>query len=221
MGVIYEVGDDVADLLIPFIRENDGIPDSEKIEAVYKEASLGRMSAKDFWRWVEVLPELEDNYLSRFRLSDGVYELLAMATERFEHVVCLSNDLSEWSRKLRKRFGLEPYFAGWYISGDLGVRKPDPQIYRRMLTDLHVDPDQVLFVDDRVKNLDAAAELGIQTIYYDVGQTGAGGHHRTISKLAENSRALTSTPGKTSADYLLEPPGLLCPHSNSMGFDKQ
>jgi putative hydrolase of the HAD superfamily len=159
--------------------------DTRVIEAVYKEASLGRMPDAEFWRRVGVPAEVEDDYLSRFRLTDGIRETLELAVERFDRVVCLSNELSEWSRKLRQRFSLEPYFAGWYISGDLGIRKPDPQIYRRMLTDLHVDPDQVLFVDDRVKNLDAAAELGIQTIYYDVGQTGAGRGHRTISRLAE------------------------------------
>jgi putative hydrolase of the HAD superfamily len=185
MGVIYEIGDDVTDLLIPFIREHGGIADSLQIEAVYKEASLGRMPASEFWRRVSVPVELENDYLSRFRLSDCVHEFLELAVERFERVICLSNDLSEWSRHLRQRFDLEPYFSGCYISGDLGVRKPDRQIYERMLMDLNVDPGQVLFVDDRVKNLDTAAELAIQTIYYDVGATGNSNGHRTISSLAE------------------------------------
>jgi HAD superfamily hydrolase (TIGR01509 family) len=185
MGVIYEVGDDVADLLIPFIQEHGGISDAEEIGSIYKEASLGRMPAREFWRRVNVSHELEDEYLSRLRLSDGVLEFLKSAARQFGRIVCLSNDLSEWSRKLRRQFGLEPYFAGWYISGDLGVRKPDRQIYERMLTDLNVDPSHVLFVDDRVKNLDAAAESGIQTVYYANGQTCNGGGHRAIARLAE------------------------------------
>jgi putative hydrolase of the HAD superfamily len=185
MGVIYEAGDDVADLLIPFIREYGGINDALEIEAIYKEASLGRIDTSEFWGRVGVRHELEDEYLSRFRLSDGIRDMLGMAAERFERVACLSNDLSEWSRKLRRRFQLEPYFAGWYISGDVGVRKPDRQIYERMLTELNVDPSHVIFVDDRVKNLDAAAELGLQTVYYDNGQTGDGGRHRTVRRLME------------------------------------
>ena len=185
MGVIYEVGDDVAELLIPFIRERGGIADTHQIEGVYKDASLGRIQARDFWRRVGVAHELEDDYLSRFRLSEGLHEFLAAASERFARIICLSNDLSEWSRKLRRSFGLEPYFAGWYISGDIGVRKPDSRIYQYMITDLNVDPSQVLFVDDRVKNLDAADELGIQTVYYDVGHMGGAKGHWTISQLSE------------------------------------
>jgi putative hydrolase of the HAD superfamily len=185
MGVIYEVGDDVADLLIPFIGEHGGVADAPMVEAIYKEASLGRLPASEFWRQVGVPRELEDDYLSRFRLSAGIQELLKSATRRFDRVVCLSNDLAEWSRKLRRYFELEPHFAAWYISGDLGNRKPDRQIYEHMLTDLNIDPSHVLFVDDRVKNLDAAAKLGIQTVYYDNGQIGRGGHHRTIRRLIE------------------------------------
>jgi FMN phosphatase YigB (HAD superfamily) len=184
MGVIYEVGDDVADLLIPFIRENGGIDDAHRIEAEYVEASLGRMQAYEFWQRVGVTPILEDEYLSRFRLSDGMLDLLQAASARFERLVCLSNDLSQWSRKLRARFGLEPYFARWYISSDLGVRKPDPKIYQRMVSDLDIDSRRLLFVDDRIKNLDPAAKLGIQTVHYDRGRLGSDESHHTIDQLA-------------------------------------
>jgi FMN phosphatase YigB (HAD superfamily) len=183
MGVIYEVGDDVADLLIPFIRENGGIEDAQQIDAAYIKASLGHMQAKEFWRRVGVSPELEDEHLSRFRLSAGMHDLLQLALKRFERLVCLSNDLSEWSRKLRQRFGLEPYFEKWYISGDLGVRKPDSKIYQRMVSDLAIQPGQIVFVDDRTKNLDPAAKLGIQTVHYNSSRLGNSGEHRTIDRL--------------------------------------
>jgi len=184
MGVIYAVGDDVADLLIPFIRENGGIDDIHRIEAEYIEASLGKMQPTEFWRRVGVSPQLEEEYLSLFRLSDGILELLQLASSRFERLVCLSNDLSQWSRKLRQKFGLEQYFAAWYISGDLGLRKPDSRIYQRMIDDLDIAPGKLLFVDDRVKNLDPAAKLGIQTRYYDSSRKGFSESHRTIHQLA-------------------------------------
>jgi putative hydrolase of the HAD superfamily len=183
MGVIYEVGDDVADLLIPFIREKGGSADIQQIEAAYTEASLGRISAHEFWRRVSVLAELEDEYLSRFRLSNGLQDLLQTSSERFNRLVCLSNDLSQWSQKLRQRFGLERYFAKWYISGDLGVRKPDPMIYQVLLRDLAISASQLVFVDDRIKNLDPAAKLGIQTIHYNANRTETDGVHQVIDRL--------------------------------------
>jgi putative hydrolase of the HAD superfamily len=67
----------------------------------------------------------------------------------------------------------------------LGIRKPDRAIYERMLSILGVQPARVMFVDDRVKNLDAARKLGIRTVYYGVDVPGISDGHRTISQLAE------------------------------------
>lgn len=185
MGVIYRVGDDVADLLVPFVREKGGIEDASAIEAVYRAASLGRFDAQEFWRRVSVSPASEDEYLARFELSEGVPDVLQQARSRFQSIVCLSNDLSEWSRKLRRRFCLEPHFAAWYISGDLLLRKPDPQIYAHVLADLGVPATRLIFVDDRVKNLGPAAELGFVTIHYQTDTARPDARHRTIHRLAE------------------------------------
>jgi HAD superfamily hydrolase (TIGR01509 family) len=183
MGVIYRVGDDVADLLVPFIHQNGGVHNIEQIEAAYIQASLGKINAAKFWQLVGISPALEDEYLSTLQLSDGLPQFLDAAKAQFDRVVCLSNDLSEWSRKLRSKFGLERYLTGWYISGDLGFRKPDPQIYRLILDDLSVAPAESLFVDDRIKNLNAAAELGMQTVYYDPGEPGGCSGHKSVSRL--------------------------------------
>ena len=60
MGVIYMAGDDVAELFCPFIHENGGIADDGHIEALYHDASLGRVSAVQFWPEVRLDPNLED-----------------------------------------------------------------------------------------------------------------------------------------------------------------
>ena len=52
MGVIYTTSDDVAELLCPFIRNNGGIDDVDKITNLYKAASLGKMSPGAFWKAV-------------------------------------------------------------------------------------------------------------------------------------------------------------------------
>ena len=45
MGVIYETGDDVTDLLVPFIAEKGGTTDVADIEHAYHDASLGLMTS--------------------------------------------------------------------------------------------------------------------------------------------------------------------------------
>jgi hypothetical protein len=64
MGVIYQAGDDVAELLCPFIHENGGLTDDGRIQAPYHDASLGRLSSIQFWEQVQLDPRLEDALLA-------------------------------------------------------------------------------------------------------------------------------------------------------------
>ena len=166
MGVIYAVGDDVRDLLYPFIVEKGGNKDFAIVQEYYHLASLGKMFAAEFWKAVGINPQLEDEYLQRLKLTDGLLDFLKNVKSRGIEIWCLSNDLSEWSKKLRIRFGLEKYFHSFVISGDVGIRKPDPMIYQNLLNRLNVKANDVIFVDDRTKNLEPASALGFNTILF-------------------------------------------------------
>jgi len=181
MGVIYMAGDDVAELLCPFVHENGGIADNGRIEALYHEASLGRISAVQFWKEVRLDPNLEDAYLIRHRLSPGVVQFLGKAKSRTSSIWCLSNDVSEWSRKLRERFELHHLMNGFVISGDVGARKPDPVIYKHLLAQTGGEAKNIILVDDRPRNLDAAAALGLQTILFGPAPQARPSQHRAAA----------------------------------------
>jgi putative hydrolase of the HAD superfamily len=136
------------------------------VEKYYIQASCGKISARDLWQAVGIDPKLEDEYLQRFELTPGLPDFLKKAKSRGVEIWCLSNDLAEWSQKLRTRFGLEKYFRGFIISGDVGLRKPDPMIFRLLLERSGVPARQLLFVDDNPLNIVAAAELGIDSVLF-------------------------------------------------------
>ena len=165
MGVIYQSCDDVEELLVPFIREQGSNIDKKIIEDLYTRASLGEFSSEQFWTKVGVDYNLEDEYLDRHQLSVGLLDFLAIFKNKVRApIYCLSNDVSEWSIKLRKKFQLDRYIERWFISGDLKIRKPSSGIYDVLIRDANVKPTQILFVDDREKNIAAANEFGIQTV---------------------------------------------------------
>lgn len=166
MGVIFKSADDVAELLIPFISEKTGSSDEEAIQLTYIEASLGKIGPDEFWAQVNMPPESENDYLSRHSLNPCVLELLAFAKENKAPVWCLSNDVGRWSYKLRNNLGIEEYLAGSVISGDVGVRKPDRKIYEILVDHSGYKIDDLLFVDDREKNVSAARDIGIETALY-------------------------------------------------------
>ena len=165
MGVIYQSCDDVEELLVPFIKEKGSNIDKKTIEDLYTRASLGEFSSEQFWTKVGVDYNLEDEYLDRHQLSVGLLDFLADFKNQVRApIYCLSNDVSEWSIKLRKKFQLDRYIERWFISGDLKIRKPSSGIYDVLIRDANVKPTQILFVDDREKNVAAANEFGIQTV---------------------------------------------------------
>ncbi|MEJ2109983.1 MAG: HAD family phosphatase [Acidobacteriota bacterium] len=182
MGVLYAEADDGPNLLYPFIVENGGNRDVTEIIRLYSLASLGKISSYEFWRAAGVDPKLEDEYLERHKLSDGLTEFLKRMRSQGTDLWCLSNDVSEWSRKLRNRFGLPQYFREFIISGDIGLRKPDPAVYRHMLDRAGAEPSEVVFIDDRLKNIAAAHVLGIRGILFKPSAKDRTGHQHPIAE---------------------------------------
>ena len=185
MGVLYQAGDDVAELLVPFVhRHGTASLPAEDIDRDYVAASLGQMELAEFWARMGIDAVREDEYLAGHRLIDGTLTALPRLKRRYGRLACLSNDVSRWSLKLRRQFGLEAWIDTWFISGDLGLRKPSPDIYRHAIDRLGVAPPEIVFVDDRPRNLDAARDVGFQTVLLDAdGRTASG--HRTIRSLTE------------------------------------
>lgn len=166
MGVIFGAADDVAELLIPFVRTAGGETDARVIETAYLDASLGHIDADELWIELGLDPSVEKDYLSRHSLAKGTREFLQLAAQHTLPVWCLSNDIGRWSKHLRNSLGVDALLAGAVISSDVRIRKPDHGIYERLLAVTGYAPTEILFVDDRAKNVAAAAALGIRAVQF-------------------------------------------------------
>ncbi len=79
---------------------------------------------------------------------------------------------NSWGADTYPADALERLFDVLVISGDLGVRKPDAQIYATAVQRMGLEPEQLVFVDDLPGNLKPARALGIHTILHrDTEQT--------------------------------------------------
>lgn len=61
-------------------------------------------------------------------------------------------------------------FEKVYFSFEMGLRKPQPEIYTQLLTENNLIASETLFVDDKKENTNAAEKLGIQVWNLQVGQ---------------------------------------------------
>ncbi len=93
-------------------------------------------------------------------LYDDARSTLDLLATRFA-LVLVSNGNSD-----PDRCGLADVFRSVVFADRIGVAKPDPGIYRRLLDEMGCEPSQVVHVGDSLVNdVDAAASLGLRTVW--------------------------------------------------------
>jgi putative hydrolase of the HAD superfamily len=121
---------------------------------------LGLPDAEAAGRFVE-------EFYTDDRLNSEVVAAVRALRGRYK-VALLSNAFPGQDDSIRERFGLDVYteFDVYVNSADVGLRKPDPAIFHLALERLDVAPQQAIFLDDGLRNVDSARELGIHTVQF-------------------------------------------------------
>ena len=73
---------------------------------------------------------------------------------------------NSWGTRRYDRVLLAKLFDGIVISGEVGIRKPAPEIYKMGADSIGLAPPGCVFVDDLTFNLEPAAELGMATVHH-------------------------------------------------------
>ena len=73
---------------------------------------------------------------------------------------------NSWGADRYDRAGWEELFDAWVISGEVGLRKPDPAVYSLAAERLGLAPEACVFVDDLPGNLKPARALGMATVVH-------------------------------------------------------
>ena len=177
MGVIYEQRA-IPGLLRAFARSHGSAPGLPAVREVYLSASRGELTSAQLWEALGIPgPDRDAEFLSGRRLMPGVRRFLGAMAAQGLPVGAITNDVAAWSRYLRRQHGLDGPIQPWTVSAEVGVRKPDPQIYEAFLAAAGTGPAACVFVDDKAENLDAARRLGFRTVWFSP-RAGAAGHPR-------------------------------------------
>ena len=111
-------------------------------------------------RWIELAsPRIEGSIaLLRALRQNGVpvYSLTNFGSHSYEEARSKMDFLSEFDRE--------------YVSGRMGVIKPDARIYEMLEQDCGIAPDRLLFTDDKAENITAAARRGWRTHQFETWQ---------------------------------------------------
>jgi 2-haloacid dehalogenase len=78
--------------------------------------------------------------------------------------------LTNWSAELfpvaLQRYDFLHWFDGRLVSGEEKLRKPFPEFYQLLLDRFHIKKEEAIFIDDNLRNAEAAEAFGIKTIRF-------------------------------------------------------
>jgi len=113
-------------------------------------------------------------------LPDGAMEILKELSASGNYLIgALNNEARETNDYRFGKFELRRYFEVALSSCYVGLRKPDPAMYRRALDILGSVPERTLFIDDREENVAGAEAARIKGIQF----TGAEALRKELGKL--------------------------------------
>ena len=131
----------------------------------------GLISEETFWQHMaeDLSRPLPDNvdqlwrepFSNRLVIFDDVLQFVRNLPSKGVKTAVLSNNIQPWVDIIRECGGYND-FDVVINSCEVGMSKPDVEIYQYALDRLNVKPEEVVFVDDREENLKPARELGMQ-----------------------------------------------------------
>jgi len=186
--LIFDQGNVIVDIdyqkALQRIKEEVSTEFHDKVDGFYltdfhKDYEVGRIDSGRFREEVrsyfqqdwndEKVDELWNALLLKIPLER--LELISKLKENFQ-VGVLSNTnlihIHAVNKILHDDHGIEnfdPIFDWVFLSHEMGLSKPSPQIYEKMLVDLGTSGDRVVFFDDLIANVEGAKAVGIQAVH--------------------------------------------------------
>lgn len=187
-NIIFDLGDVILNIDVPVaslsFAKLSGLEQAE-ILSLFKENDLFRQfetGSLDEISFRNLIRKLVDSPDWTDEMIDTAWNslLLDLPAERVEllkklrskyRLFLLSNTssihITQVNKILKASTGIErldDLFDKVYLSYEMGIMKPDPEIYLQVLKEQNIKAGETLFLDDNADNIKSAAQLGIDTI---------------------------------------------------------
>ena len=181
------------------LQKNYSLPDGEVESLVFDSkparlSTIGKVPLSAVWENVAKKLDLSQEEMASFRKAFWSGDRLDVELVNFlrscrpEYKTALLSNAWEGSREhFESMYGLieGEMVDQVLISAELGVAKPDYRIYDILRKRLDCEFQEIVFVDDFIRNIEAARQLGIKAIHF---QTGLNVINQIKSMLESNTR---------------------------------
>lgn len=160
----------------PFVEqfhEDYGIAPKELMKLSYTNwdrTATGELDSKFYWENLSKLlntntSTLRSRIINTYPLDERIIKLLKKLKQKYT-LVLVSNQISDWLEEVIEENNLRDIFDYTANSYEVGASKPDSRIFNYALNLANAKPSEAVFIDDALKNIDAARKLGIHTIQF-------------------------------------------------------
>jgi len=160
-----------------FALENSkrfGLSPKELMQMTYEnwaETVVGKQKCSIFWGQIASKLDIEPDELKRLVIETFPVDKRMVDVIKKTKVNCttvlFSNQIEDWLEKVIEDNKLRNIFDYLVNSYNVGARKPDQKIFLEALKVTASKPEEVLFVDDSLENIEAAKQMGINAIQFD------------------------------------------------------
>jgi FMN phosphatase YigB (HAD superfamily) len=169
MGVIITEPSMVRNGLYPIYKDKFSY---EYIKELYNKAKINVDGDTALWKSLGVdNPDIaREEYLKSFKKDRCFERIRRYLNKRNIQKGIISNMPEEWGDYFVEKFKLRRDFDPILLSADIGVAKPDYGKYDEFISRAKVRGDRILFIDDKLKNLEIGKRFGFKTVLFDRGK---------------------------------------------------
>lgn len=154
--------------------EVDKAKEKEFFTTHFQECLVGKADLKESvapylssFGWKGTADEFLDYWFkSGHSLDETLIEYVQKLRKSGKRVVLATNQEKYRTDYMLKHMGFEGAFDKIYSSAHLGLKKPATDFFAKVVEDLNVPKNEVLFWDDDQRNIDGAKEYGIHAEFY-------------------------------------------------------
>lgn len=174
-GILFDVGGVLVALDgVPSMAKLLGMePEHEELHALWLASpsvvahETGKIAAEAFAAGVVAdlnLPTTAEYFLQDFcewpkGLLPGALQLLEEVPDTYQIAALSNTSAIHWEKILA--MGVGDHFHKTYLSHQIGYLKPSAEAFLVAVKGMHLSPAEILFLDDGLRNIDAAAKLGM------------------------------------------------------------
>ena len=178
---LFDIGNVLTNFDFPMLlqayADNSGQPlgpHTDRDEFMYDRVEKGLISDAEYIEYLNeakglswTVDDLTATWQTIFTINEKGRGLFEKAVEAGIAVYTLSNIAQYHVDAIEKNWnGFFDNVTGLFMSYKMGVRKPDPSIYRMALEQLGADGSQCFFIDDMPENVAAAQKEGIHAHHF-------------------------------------------------------